>query len=183
MVKGLLLRLAGPEDADAIRALTREAYAKWVPLIGREPGPMGADYEAAVRLHRFDLAYVDGQLAGLIETVDEAAQLLVENVAVSPEFQSLGLGSRLMSHAEQLAVTLGLSRLRLYTNRAFAANIRLYLRLGYRVDGETDLGGGTIRVDMSKKVQPQSTENSDANTRNPNALATPWEARLSKVVP
>ena len=34
------LRRATPRDAEAVRALTRAAYAKWVPLIGREPRPM-----------------------------------------------------------------------------------------------------------------------------------------------
>ena len=38
------LRVAHAEDADAIRALTREAYAKWVGLTGREPLPMRVDY-------------------------------------------------------------------------------------------------------------------------------------------
>ena len=42
---------ARPEDAPAIRDLTRAAYAKWVPVIGREPKPMGADYDLAVRAH------------------------------------------------------------------------------------------------------------------------------------
>jgi hypothetical protein len=33
------LRQGMATDAPAIRALTRAAYAKWVPLIGREPKP------------------------------------------------------------------------------------------------------------------------------------------------
>jgi GNAT superfamily N-acetyltransferase len=146
------LRRAGPGDADAIRRLTREAYAKWVPLIGREPKPMTADYDAALRSHRFDLLYLGGALAGLIETIDEGDALLVENVAVAPAFQGRGLGSRLMAHAEDMARALGRGRLRLYTNKRFAENIRLYQRLGYQVDGESDLGGGTLRVDMSKAL-------------------------------
>ena len=54
------LRQGVPADAAAIRELTREAYAKWLPVIGREPKPMTADYEEAVRKHRFDLASVKG---------------------------------------------------------------------------------------------------------------------------
>jgi GNAT superfamily N-acetyltransferase len=146
------LRRGGPADAAAIRDLTRAAYARWVPLIGREPLPMTADYDAAVLRHRFDLAYADGALVGLIETVDEGDVLLVENVAVSPAVQGRGLGSRLMAHAETIARALGRPRLRLYTNRRFEANVRLYLALGYTIDGETDLGGGTVRVDMSKTL-------------------------------
>lgn len=130
----------------------RDAYAKWVPLIGREPRPMGADYEAAVRAHRFDLLEVDGLLAGLAETIDEGDGLLVENLAVSPQCQRRGFGRRLMAQAEAVALSLGHERIRLFTNRRFTDNIAFYQRLGYRVDGERDLGGGTVRVDMSKRL-------------------------------
>jgi len=60
------LRLARAEDADAIRALTREAYVKWVGVIGREPLPMKVDYAEALRKHRFDLLHVGDRLAALI---------------------------------------------------------------------------------------------------------------------
>jgi N-acetylglutamate synthase-like GNAT family acetyltransferase len=84
------LRQATPSDAAAIRHLTRQAYAKWVPLIGRELKPMTADYEIAVQRHRFDLLSSEGVLAALIETVDEGDQLLIENLAVAPTFQRQG---------------------------------------------------------------------------------------------
>lgn len=145
------LRRAKATDAAAIRDLTRQAYAKWVPLIGREPKPMAADYEAAIARHRFDLLYVDGMLAGLIETIREPDHLLVENVAVSPSFQRRGLGRRLMAHAETLARELGVDTIRLYTNRRFAENIALYHRLGYAVDREDALPVGTV-VHMSKRL-------------------------------
>ncbi len=108
MSGALELRQAVPSDAPAIRELTREAYAKWVPLIGREPKPMTADYAEAIRKHRFDLLYVESRLAALIETIREADHLLVENVAVSPSFQGRGFGRRLMAHAEQLAAVIGI---------------------------------------------------------------------------
>jgi hypothetical protein len=54
----ITVRSAEATNADAIRALTREAYAKWVPVIGREPKPMIADYVDALRRHRFDLLCV-----------------------------------------------------------------------------------------------------------------------------
>ncbi len=145
------LRRADASDAIAIRQLTREAYAKWVPVIGREPKPMGADYDVAVQRHRFDLLYMEGALVGLIETIDEGDELLVENVAVAPDFQGRGLGSKLMAHAEEVARSLGYNRIRLYTNKRFTENVRLYLNLGFIVDGEEDIGAGTIRVDMSKR--------------------------------
>ncbi len=149
------LRRAVASDAEAIRELTRAAYAKWVPLIGREPKPMTADYAEALRNHRFDLLHVDGKLAALIETIKEADHLLIENVAVSPAFQGRGLGRRLMAHAEELAASSGIGEIRLYTNKLFAENVELYLGLGYRVDREEVLPAG-IAVHMSKPVQKKT---------------------------
>jgi ribosomal protein S18 acetylase RimI-like enzyme len=145
------LRQGVETDASAIRELTREAYAKWVPVISREPTPMTADYAEAVRIHRFDLLYVEGKLAALIETIPKADHLLVENVAVSPSFQGRGFGRKLMAHAEQLAASSGFSEIKLYTNKLFAENVRLYSKLGYRVDREEEFKGGLV-VHMSKPV-------------------------------
>jgi ribosomal protein S18 acetylase RimI-like enzyme len=122
-----------------------------VPLIGREPKPMTANYDEAVARHRFDLLYVDGTLAALIETIREPDHLLVENVAVSPSFQGRGLGRKLMVHAEALARELGFGMIRLYTNQRFAENIALYRKLGYRVDREEDVKVGVV-VHMSKRL-------------------------------
>ena len=138
-------------DASAIRDLTRAAYAKWVPVIGREPKPMTADYGEAVRKHRFDLLYVEGKLAALIETIPHVDHLLIENVAVSPPFQRRGLGRKLMVHAEKIAASLGFRETRLYTNKLFAENVRLYAKLGYRLDREEEFRGGIV-VHMSKPV-------------------------------
>jgi ribosomal protein S18 acetylase RimI-like enzyme len=153
MVSGMTsLRPATAEDADAVRSLTREAYSKWVPIIGREPKPMAADYAEAVRKHRIDLLYLDDTLAALIEMVPASDHLLVENVAVAPAFQGRGLGRQLMAHAEQVARSLGLLEIRLYTNKLFAGNVRLYRKLGYGIDREEEFRGG-LTVHMSKPVQ------------------------------
>jgi GNAT superfamily N-acetyltransferase len=145
------LRQAVAADAPAIRRLTRDAYAKWVPVIGREPKPMTADYGEALRHHRIDLLQVDGKLAGLIETIPEADHLLIENVAVLPAYQGRGLGRRLMAHAEDLAAAHGHAEIRLYTNKLFAENVQLYGKLGYRVDREEAFSGGVV-VHMSKRI-------------------------------
>jgi ribosomal protein S18 acetylase RimI-like enzyme len=145
------LRRALAADAEAVRALTREAYAKWVPLIGREPKPMQVDYERAVREHRIDLLYCGGELAALIETIPAADHLLIENVAVVPAFQGRGLGRRLLAHAEALAASMRVGEIRLYTNQRFAENIELYRRLGYGIDREEQLSTG-VAVHMSKRV-------------------------------
>ena len=140
------MRRATQADVEAIRNLTRAAYAKWVSVIGREPKPMQADYQAAIHKHRFDLLYVGNVLAGLIETVDQKNQLLIENVAVSPGFQRRGLGSTLMAHAEEIAASLGYDRVWLYTNQRFTENIALYLKLGTASNVRKITAGGRSRL-------------------------------------
>ncbi|MCJ2140181.1 GNAT family N-acetyltransferase [Methylobacterium sp. E-066] len=135
------IRRAEPADAAAIRTLVDAAYAKWIPLIGRLPTPMRADYAQAVLHHRFDLLHVGEELAALIETTGEGGHLLVVNVAVHPAFQGRGYGVRLLSLAETIAASAGLPRLRLYTNKKYAANLRLYASLGYRVEREEPYDG------------------------------------------
>jgi len=146
--------LGGHEDAAAIRALTLEAYAPWAALIGREPLPMTVDYDAALREHRFDLAYGAGELVGLIETHAAADHLLVVNVAVAPGYQGAGLGRRLMAHAETLAREQGLTTLRLYTNARFERNISIYRRFGYAVEREEISERGVI-VHMAKTIDTE----------------------------
>ena len=149
--EGTHIRRALSADAAAVRDLTRSAYAKWVPLIGREPVPMAADHDRAVREHMVDLLLIGAELVALIETVRGANHLLIENVAVSPPFQGRGYGRHLLDHAERLAASLGLPELRLYTNKRFSANIELYSRLGYTIDREEPFMGGFM-VHMSKRV-------------------------------
>jgi ribosomal protein S18 acetylase RimI-like enzyme len=144
-------RRAGPKDAAAVRNLTRAAYAKWVPLIGREPKPMVADYDAAVRNHLIDLLYSDDELAALIEMIPASDHLLIENVAVRPDCQARGYGRALMTHAETVAGSLGLSETRLYTNKHFVTNVRFYQKLGYGIDREQEFKGGVV-VFMSKRL-------------------------------
>lgn len=148
-----VLRTATAADAGAIRALTRDAYAKWVPLIGREPKPMTADYVAAVRDHRIDLLEIDGVLAALVEMIPAPDHLLIENLAVAPAWQGRGLGRRLLAHAEAVALGLGLAEARLYTNQRFAANVALYRRCGYCITREEALPLGTV-VHMARPLGP-----------------------------
>ncbi len=151
------LRRATPADAAGVRDLTRAAYAKWVPVLGREPLPMTVDYVVAVRDHVVDMLYLNGELVALIEVCPKADHLLLVNVAVSPAHQGCGYGRALLRHAEELSRLLGLEEVRLYTNGRFTENVRLYERVGYKVDREEtspDLG---VAVHMSKRLLPASS--------------------------
>lgn len=143
-------RRAGPDDAGLVRDLTRAAYAKWVPVVGREPMPMQADYEKAVREHRIDLLSLGAETLALIETMLRPDHLWIENIAVSPAAQGTGLGRLLLTHAESLAAEAGLAELRLLTNALFAGNVALYQRGGYAIDREEPFEKGGVTVWMRK---------------------------------
>lgn len=145
------MRRGTVDDVAAIKALTRSAYAKWVPLIGREPLPMRADYSDAIAKHRFDLLFIGSGLAALIETEPRQDDLFIENVAVAPNFQGRGFGRKLIAHAEHFAAQAGLAYVRLYTNSRFEENLRLYASLGYAVEREEALNGG-VAIHMVKQI-------------------------------
>ena len=151
VVSSLEFRPAEPADAAAIKAVVREAYAKWVPVIGREPLPMRVDYDKAVREHRFELAIENGRIIGLIETMAHEDHIWIENVAVAPAAQGRGIGRKLLDSAERAALQAGIRELRLLTNGAFEANVSLYKRHGYAVDREEPFMNGTT-VYMSKRL-------------------------------
>ena len=155
------VRRATIADAVTVRELTRAAYAKWVPLLGREPRPMTADYDAAVREHLVDLLRVDGEAVALIEMAPTADHLLIVNVAVAPTYQGKGYGRALMAHAEEVALSLNVREVRLYTNALFAENLRLYSRLGYRVDREEKHPQFGVTVYMSKRFVAAADEPSN----------------------
>jgi ribosomal protein S18 acetylase RimI-like enzyme len=147
----IAFRAATPADAALVRELVRAAYAKWVPVIGREPRPMTADYDRALREHEIEFLSADGEIAGLIETMLQPDHLWIENVAVRPERQGQGIGRRLLAHAERKAAAAGHAELRLLTNAAFTTNVTLYSRLGYRVERTEEWAGG-LTLHMRKTL-------------------------------
>ena len=60
-------------------------------VIGREPLPMKADYEKAVREHEIDLLYSDGQPVALVEVFLVADHLYVENMRSRPSTRARAL--------------------------------------------------------------------------------------------
>jgi GNAT superfamily N-acetyltransferase len=140
---------ATAKDAAAVRDLVRSAYAKWIPIMGREPLPMTADYDLAISTHLIDLMFVDNELCGLVELVPEPDCVLILNVAVRPDQAGKGYGRALMAHAKDVARALGRGRLRLFTNKLMVDNIALYRRLGYTLDREERTADGRDAVHMS----------------------------------
>ena len=147
----IALQRATAADADAIRTVVRAAYARWVPVMGREPIPMIVDYAEAVARNIIDLHHVGDDLAALIEMRPAADHLFIVNVAVAPSYQKRGLGRELLAHAERFASSRALRELQLFANMAMTDNVSLYHRLSYRVMREEAFRGGIV-AHMGKTI-------------------------------
>ena len=146
------LRRATAADAEKLTALVRAAYARYVPVIGREPLPMTADW--ARLLCEQEIWILEGSAGEAVASLAldvQADHVLVWSVAVAPAQQQRGLGRRLMAFAEEGASALQRAELRLFTNALMAENIALYRRLGYREAGREELPDRVL-VHMSKAV-------------------------------
>lgn len=139
------------EDVPRIEALVKAAYSPYVERIGAEPAPMTANYAAVVQSQGVVLAYDGARLLGVLVTEPHPNYLLIENVAVAPQAQGMGIGGRLLDHAEMEAKDLGLPKLRLYTNAKMTENLGYYYRRGYReVDRRNE--DGFDRVYFSRSI-------------------------------
>lgn len=145
------IRKALEADAVVIKEITDAAYAKYIPQLGRKPLPMTADHRQLIVENDTWLILSDDVPAGLIELVSEPDCILIYSVAVRPEYQSQGLGRKLLDWAEQETWRAGLRRIRLYTNAIMESNIALYLRLGYQ-ETHRETSQGSTRVFMSKDL-------------------------------
>ena len=147
----LLIRQATPQDVDSIITLTDEAYSRYIPLIGRKPQPMTADYSKMVVDNTIWLLEADHQVLGVLVLINEPESMLIYSIAIRPNVQKQGLGHHLLDWAEKQARLAGYKTIRLYTNAFFADNIKLYSQLGYEETGHEPLFNSTL-VHMSRNL-------------------------------
>ena len=150
-IAGLVLRSARPGDADRIAQCVRAAYAPYIGRIGKPPGPMLGDYDGIVRDHNVYVVGDGEDIIGVLVLVEGKGGLLLDNIAVRPSRQGLGIGRWLMGHAEAEARRLGYRHLDLYTHQRMTENITYYTRLGYE-ETERRVEGGYSRVYMRKDL-------------------------------
>jgi ribosomal protein S18 acetylase RimI-like enzyme len=90
-------------------------------------------------------------ITAIIVLLPEPNYLLLDNIAVSPARQSLGLGRRLLAFAEAEALRRGYREIRLYTHQTMVENQRLYFSIGYEETGRGS-EAGYDRVFMRKRL-------------------------------
>ena len=89
-------------------------------------------------------------LVGALVLIDQDGGLLLDNVAIQPNYQGRGLGRRLIAFAEDEARRLGHRTLDLYSHVTMTESIALYGALGY-AEIERRVVRGYSRIYMRKE--------------------------------
>ena len=146
-----LTRRATAADAPLAAAWVHAAYAHYAGRIGQEPAPMQDDYARVIAERQVFVAEVRGTIAGVLVVAAVEEDFLLENVAVAPQYQGIGVGRALLELAESLARAQGHDAIRLYTHERMTENQSLYAKIGY-VEYERRTEDGFARVFMRKRL-------------------------------
>ncbi|MGB0689266.1 MAG: GNAT family N-acetyltransferase [Candidatus Puniceispirillum sp.] len=149
------IRKATMDDAETCAAIAVAAYRDYVPLMGRRPAPMLADYAAHIARDTVFVVEIDeastGVVVGFIIIFKKGDDYWLENIAVTPSASEQGLGKRMMDFIEDYLRPL-CDRYQLYTNVKMERNIGWYHALGFSETfrGEVD---GYDRVYFEKEIK------------------------------
>jgi ribosomal protein S18 acetylase RimI-like enzyme len=152
MIDALRIRAATAADVPAIANIVDQAYRHYIARIGIPPGPMLDDYAARVSEGSVWVLEEGALIVAIIVLLPAPNYLLLDNIAVSPARQGLGLGRRLLAFAEAEALRRGYSEIRLYTHETMVENQRLYASIGYEEMGR-GTQAGYDRVFMRKQLR------------------------------
>lgn len=127
-----MIRLARASDEPDIKHCAEQAYARYVPVIGRKPAPMIADFTTQIAAGMVYVATDDqARFQGFIVFYARESHFLLENVAVLPSAAGCGVGKKLIGFCESTARQRGANAVHLYTNEKMLDNLSMYPRLGY----------------------------------------------------
>jgi GNAT superfamily N-acetyltransferase len=131
-----MIRQAVAGDEPEVRECAEQAYARYVPLIGRKPAPMAADFAAQINAGDVYVAIDEREIfQGFIVFYAEKDHILLENVAVLPRAAGHGIGKALIAFCENAARQRGFNAVHLYTNEKMIDNLSIYPKLGYHEVG------------------------------------------------
>jgi ribosomal protein S18 acetylase RimI-like enzyme len=145
------IRPATAADVPAIAEIVDQVYRHYIARIGKPPGPMLDDYAARVLEGAVWVVEEGAEIVAIIVLLPAPNYLLLDNIAVSPTRQGLGLGRELLAFAEAEALRRGYREIRLYTHQTMVENQRLYASIGYEETGRGTKAGYN-RVFMRKQL-------------------------------
>jgi len=92
------------------------------------------------------------RLVGAVRAAADGELLLIGRIAIAPDQQGEGIGSRILEAVEARGIENGCRRAELFTGSLSTQNIELYERLGYRESERVPHGDGTAQVFLRKEL-------------------------------
>jgi ribosomal protein S18 acetylase RimI-like enzyme len=114
-----------------VAACVHLAYAHYVERNGLVPVPMRQDYVEVIREYDVTVVEHEGEIVAVLVLGATDEGFLLDNVAVRPDHQGLGLGKSLLESAEAEARRLGYDSIHLYAQEIMTENLDLYRSIGY----------------------------------------------------
>lgn len=137
-----LIRKARLSDVDAVVACIEEAYAIYTNRISDLPS-VSDGVEQEIAENRIWVASDRDKIIGCVILVMEDGYVKLANLAVHPDHNGKGVGSKLMGFSESEAMNRGYGEMRLNTHAAMPENVKLYIHLGWH---ETGRNGNAVQM-------------------------------------
>ena len=141
-------------DAPAILALQKLAYQSEADIYGDYSIPPLTETLEALQNefadHLILKASIDGVIVGSVRAQQRGDTCHIGRMMVHPDFQNLGIGTRLMKVVE--VVFLSVRRYELFTGYRSTRNLYLYQKLGYCVYERKQLTPKVALVYLEKTV-------------------------------
>ena len=140
------VRLAKPEDAESILAITRQAFEKYIELAGiTDTAALHEDmdtvlYDIAHKL--VYVAYLDNVVVGSVRLdIKDEETVYLSRFGVSHEYQNLGIGKAIMNAMDMEMKSKKIKRVVLHTASKAFSLVRFYYGRGFYIDSTTkDMG-------------------------------------------
>lgn len=156
MKSSITISTARAEDEDGCRALLREAFWDYVVRLGRTEGPIHYPLLGSmIAEQRVLVARKTEDLVGVAVYSDRQTCRFIDQIAIRPACQGMGIGGALLDHIEQSALESGYDCLQLSTAEMMTHLVRLYKKWGFRIirTGPPEHSMDSHpRVQMSKQI-------------------------------
>ncbi len=145
------IRLAVAQDASAVTDCVCQAFIRYIPRIGKQPGPMLDDYQLLVEQGVVYVGCASTEVVGVLVLLENDEGFCIETIAVDPRLQGRGVGRQLLSFAESQAKKSGHTSIYLSTHKLMHESQAIYGHLGY-VEFDRLIVNGYDRIFVRKPI-------------------------------
>ena len=150
----MVIEKAKLDDAQEILSIQRLAYQDEAKIYDGFPIPPLLEtldeLKSKFKTHLILKATLGGKIVGSVRAAAEDGTCHVARLMVHPDFQSQGIATKLLLEIERIFASCG--RFELFTGEKSTKNIRLYVKLGYRVF-KVDQPVGNVKLVFLEKMR------------------------------